>query len=42
MRHCTEYKLSALQVAISEEKNQRYNTAAYNCKNIRLPIKTGE
>jgi len=34
--HCTEYKLSAFQVRISEEyKNQRYDTAVHNCKNNR-------
>jgi len=43
MCQCTEYKLPALQVRISEEnKTQRYDTAVHNCKNIRLRVKTEE
>jgi len=45
MRHCTEYKLLALQVRLSDENTpnaQRYDTAVRNCKNIRLRVKTGE
>ena len=43
MCRCTECKLSAIQIRISE-KNQfkRYYTAVHNRKNIRLRIKTGD
>jgi len=45
MCHCTECRLLALQVSISEENTpnaQRYDTAVGNCKNIRLCVETGE
>jgi len=42
MCHCTEYKLSALQVTISGKYTQRYDTAVHNCKNIRMRVKTVE
>jgi len=38
MCHCTEYKLSALQIRISEENT--FNAATQQFKNIRLRIKT--
>jgi len=37
--HCTEYKLSALQVM---KCTHRYDTTVHNCKNIRLRIEKGE
>ena len=42
MCHCIEYKLSALEVRLSEKKTQRYDTVVHNCKNIRLRVETGE
>ena len=42
MCHCTEYKLSALQVKdIGGKYSQHCDTAVHNCKNRRLHIKTG-
>jgi len=40
--HCTECKLSALLVRISEKNTLNAATAVHNCKNIRLRVKTGE
>ena len=43
MCHCTEYKLSALQVRLSEEKKPNATTQQLNnCKNIRLRVRTGK
>jgi len=43
MCHCSEYKLSALQVKISEENTLNGSTQQFiTPKNIRLRVKTGE
>jgi len=40
--HCTEYKLSALQVRISEENTLNATTQQFKLQNIVLRVKTGE